>query len=320
MLRRGTLLLLTLLCAAFLSGCSRSTADVAAVPTEASPPTAVPTTEPSSTLSPPPATPTPGVVSNTPTPTPLPPVRMVSSYPIDSDKALVPDRPLVIVFDRPMNPEAVANAMTLSPAVEGVVEWPEPNRMVIRPAEPWAEGDHTLTLPAEALGNAGEPLEAPLVLRYSVGGRGVPVPILMYHAIEDLDEGASASEHTWTVAPAAFAEQMAYLLAEGWTTIAPGRLDGKAYSGWVTMSVVGIARLRDPSASPTGHWTHRPTKSDVPAPANTTSAGAPGRQTCASSARIAGADAANRRAVSRHISGCCAISAGVASTPSRAFS
>ena len=225
MLRRGTLLLLMLFAVTFLSGCTRSTADVAGAPpaeaaTEPPPPTAAPTLEPSPTLSPTPsATPTAA-----PTPTPLPPVRVVASYPIDGDKAFVPDRPLTIAFDRPMNPEAVAQALTLSPAVEGVVEWPEPQRMVIRPAEPWAEGEHALTLAAGPLGNAGEPLEAPLELRFSVGGRGVPVPILMYHAIEDLDEGASATKRTWTVSPAAFAEQMAYLLAEGWTTISPGQL------------------------------------------------------------------------------------------------
>jgi peptidoglycan/xylan/chitin deacetylase (PgdA/CDA1 family) len=189
-----------------------------AAPSAAPSLTTAPTLEPSPTLSPTPS-PTP-----TTTPTPLPPVRMVASYPIDGDMALVPDRPLVIEFDRPMNPEAVAGALTLSPAVEGVVEWPEPGRMVIHSSEPWAEGDHTLTLAAGALGSLGEPLSEPIVLRSSVGGRGVPVPILMYHAIEDLDEGASASKRTWTVSPGAFAEQMAYLLAEGWTSIAPSHL------------------------------------------------------------------------------------------------
>lgn len=223
MLRRGTLLVVALLCLIVVSGCSRSTAQpvaqqTAAAPTEAPPPTATPTTEPSPTL-PPTETPTP-----TQTPTPLPPVRIVASYPIDGDKALAPDRPVVITFDRPMNPEAVANALTISPAVEGMVEWPAPDRMMIRPNTPWSEGDYTVTLAAGPLGNQGEPLEAPLTLRFSGGGRGVPVPILMYHAIEELGEDASASKRTWTVSPAAFAEQMAYLQAEGWTTVSPDQL------------------------------------------------------------------------------------------------
>lgn len=228
MLRRGTFLPFTVLLIVLASGCVRSTADTAAAGTAAAelaapvgpPATATPAIEPS-----PPPSPTPSATPTAaPTPTPLPPVRVVASHPIDGDQALVPDRPLVIVFDRPMNAEAVAGALTLSPAVEGVVEWPEPNRMVIHPSEPWAEGEHTLSLAPGPLGNLGEPLEAPLVLRYGVGGRGVPVPILMYHAIEDLDEDAGASKRTWTVSPGAFAEQMAYLQAEGWTSIAPGQL------------------------------------------------------------------------------------------------
>ncbi|HHX44435.1 MAG TPA: polysaccharide deacetylase family protein [Chloroflexi bacterium] len=222
MLRRSTLRLLTLLCVTFLAGCTPSAAYVATPPpaaaTETPPATATPTRTPSATPSPAPtATPTLS-------PTPLPPVRVLRSYPIDGDQALVPDWPIVITFDRPMNPEAVAAALTLTPAVEGVVEWPEPNRMVIHPAEPWAEGDHTVELAAGPLGHLGERLEEPLTLRARVGGRGVPVPILMYHAIEDLDEGASASKRTWTVSPAAFAQQMAYLLNEGWTTVSPNAL------------------------------------------------------------------------------------------------
>lgn len=229
MLRCGTLLMLVLLQAMFLAGCVRSAADVAhdltlasPGPVEAPPPTTGPTVEPSPTLCPTPSvTPTP---VPTATPTALPPLRMVASYPIDGDRALAPDRPLVIDFDRPINPEALADALTVSPAVEGLIEWPKPNRMVLRPSEPWAGGEYALTLAAGALGNLGEPLEAPLTLRFSVGGRGVPVPILMYHAIEELDKGASALKRTWTVSPAAFAEQMAYLQAEGWTTVAPGEL------------------------------------------------------------------------------------------------
>ena len=239
LLRRAMLLPHALLCVALLASCSRSAANAAHSVAPAAP-TAAPTDIPAATVEPSPTfSPTPSATPTT-TPTPLPPVRMVASYPINGDKALVPERPLVVEFDRPMNPEAVAAALTLSSAVEGVaegpkalrvsqaeglaVEWPAPERMVIHPSQPWAEGEHTLTLAAVALGKLGEPLEEPLSLRFSVGGRGVPVPILMYHAIEDLDESASDSKRTWTVSPAAFGEQMSYLLAEGWTSVSPRQL------------------------------------------------------------------------------------------------
>jgi len=59
--------------------------------------------------------------SRTPTPqptnTPSPPPQIVRSYPIDGDQSIGSDRPLILEFDRPMNPDSVAAHLTISPTV-----------------------------------------------------------------------------------------------------------------------------------------------------------------------------------------------------------
>ena len=52
----------------------------------------------------------------------------------------------------------------------------------------------------------------------------MPVPVLMYHHILSLDEGATEGQRTWTVSPEAFADQMAYLTEHGWQSITPAEL------------------------------------------------------------------------------------------------
>jgi len=52
----------------------------------------------------------------------------------------------------------------------------------------------------------------------------VPIPILMYHALLELDAGATPTQLEWTTSPQNFAAQMDYLAQTGYTTIGFGDL------------------------------------------------------------------------------------------------
>jgi len=67
-------------------------------------------------------------------------------------------------------------------------------------------------------------LSKPFYLRFSRGGRGVSIPVLMYHNLHELDESATEGKRTWTVSPDAFAAQMTYLAEQGWHSISPQQM------------------------------------------------------------------------------------------------
>lgn len=182
-----------------------------------------------STLRPsPPPTRTP---APTPTGTPLPPPGVVASYPIDGDLAVVGDHPLVIVFDRPVDKDLILANLVITPSVEGQADWPSPERLVYASSEPWGELVYQVNLPLVAEGENGEPGRNVFSLRFACGGRGVPVPVLMYHHVKELEASASDYLRTWTVSPDAFADQMTYLVQHGWESISPTQLAAYFNSG-----------------------------------------------------------------------------------------
>lgn len=127
--------------------------------------------------------------------------------------------PLVLVFDQPMNTASVESALLISPTVEGSFTWPQPERMVFTPVA-WAEDTrYTVTLSPDARSMAGAPLVAPLEMTFATGGAGVPIPILMYHALLELGDNATSVQREWTTSPQSFAAQMDYLAQAGYTTI-----------------------------------------------------------------------------------------------------
>ena len=222
--------ILILLCA----GCASGETPVPSAPLSVLP--AVTATErPSETptqsaMAPSTTTPTPSLhPSATPTPspthTPGPPLQVVSSYPFDGDQAVEGGRPLVIEFDRPIETDSVGAHLVISPAIPGRIEWPTSQRLVYVPDTAWAAGvSYSLTLSPDLASAEGTRMSQPFHLCFSSGGRGVPVPVLMYHHILELDDGASEGQRTWTVSPDAFAAQMAYLDDQGWRTISPAQL------------------------------------------------------------------------------------------------
>jgi peptidoglycan/xylan/chitin deacetylase (PgdA/CDA1 family) len=205
-----------------LSGCqSEAAAGTAARSLETEPPptaTSRATAQPTATASP----------SSTPSPTPLstsstriiaPPPTVVASYPIADDVNVPPTASLILVFDQPMDRAAVESALIISPTVEGRFSWPQPERMIFTPTA-WAEDTtYMVILGAGAHSTAGESLTAPVEMSFATGGAGVPIPILMYHALLELDADATSTQLEWTTSPQNFAAQMDYLAQAGYTAI-----------------------------------------------------------------------------------------------------
>ncbi|HHX64954.1 MAG TPA: polysaccharide deacetylase family protein [Chloroflexi bacterium] len=196
------------------------TPDEAATPSPFPSPTPVMTEEPATPLPEPTFTPAP-------TATPGPPPRIVGSYPIHGDEAVSPDHALVIEFDMPMDPGSTEAALSISPTVPGEVRWASDKRLTFVPDGGWPanEGGYEVVLSVAAHSAQGTPLSEPFSLHFDLGGRGMPIPVLMYHRISVLPDDATALQRTWTVSPDAFAEQMRYLAREGWHSIFPAQID-----------------------------------------------------------------------------------------------
>lgn len=200
-----------------LSGCQNGPPiGMTTLPVATAPPltvTLAPT--PTATITPFP-TPLPTLAS---TPTPTPPPALIASHPIAGDLAVPLSAPLVLVFDQPMDRAAVESALVISPTVEGRFSWPQPERMVFTPTA-WAEDTaYAVELGAGARSAAGQALASPKEILFATGGAGVPIPILMYHALLELGADATPTQLEWTSSPQSFAAQMDYLAQAGYTTI-----------------------------------------------------------------------------------------------------
>ena len=136
------------------------------------------------------------------------------------------DRPLILVFDQPMDQAALADNLSISPTAEVTFAWPATDRVTITAKEGWTADAYDITLKDGMRSISGVKMAAPFQFSFEVGGHGVPVPILMYHNIKDLDNESDVSESqlAWTVSETAFKEQMYYLRDNGWHTISPKML------------------------------------------------------------------------------------------------
>ncbi len=160
----------------------------------------------------------------TSTPTPIPSPRVALSYPMDGDQQVVPGRPLIIEFDRPMDQASVNARLVISPAVQGRITWPAPNRLAFSPDQPWSLTTYEVALAPGALSAQGVPMREAWRLRFGCRGRGVPVPVLTYHHVAPLSPQAGKVLRMNAVSPEAFSAQMAYLAEQGWVTISPTQL------------------------------------------------------------------------------------------------
>lgn len=157
----------------------------------------------------------------TPTPGPRDDVPAVSaSFPVNGDAGVPADAPAVLVFNRPMDRASVETAVAIAPSIPVTLTWAGDQRLLIAPDAWRAETTYTLTLTNAARTAAGEPLARPFAVRFKANPDGeVPIPILMYHALVDLDPDASESLREWSNSPASFAAQMDYLDREGYNPI-----------------------------------------------------------------------------------------------------
>lgn|GEM_PF-1055991 len=185
----------------------------AQAPTDTSPaPTAEPTVA---------ATATPS-----PEPTPSEPPALVASNPINGDLTMSGERPIVLEFNQAMDQATLLDNLSIEPAVELVLSWPEPNKAQLVPVGGWTADAYQLTLKGSAASAGGQTLGQDSVIAFETGGYGVPIPIIMYHNIYTYQDIADASEEqlTWTVSKEAFSEQMHYLADNGWHTIDSGQI------------------------------------------------------------------------------------------------
>lgn len=186
------------------------------------PPTLAPTFTPQPTPTPEPTA--------APTPTLGPPPNLVASYPIEGDTVVRAEFPLTLEFDRPLDRGSVEEGLRITPETAGAWEWPVDNVAVFRPEGGWTQGAYEVTVDGVRAVD-GVPLGEGLALRFGTGGKGIPVPALMYHDVKELGPEANDVQRTWTVSPEGFAEQMAYLAREGWHTIYPAQFLAYAQEG-----------------------------------------------------------------------------------------
>ncbi len=169
----------------------------------------------------------------TPSPSPTPqPASVVASFPIDGDGAVLPERDIVLAFDQPMDEASLRAAWQISPAITGSITLSGGLHMCFASEIPWASGiSYEATLRDSAHSVDGGALAEPFTVRFRTDGRGAPIPILMYHRIEELGEDASEGMRTYTVSPESFEEQLRYLRDHGWQSIGPEALESYLLRG-----------------------------------------------------------------------------------------
>ena len=152
------------------------------------------------------ATPTP---QPTATPSAAPAPLVIASFPVDGDAGVPPDAPLRLVFSAPVDASMIAAGLRIEPAVAYTVEQPAPAEILIRPAAWSPATDYTVAL-----------ADPPWQIHFAAndGGRA-PLPILMYHRIQELPADASAGVKEWTTSPDTFIAQLDYLAAHGYQPI-----------------------------------------------------------------------------------------------------
>ena len=79
------------------------------------------------------------------TPLPLPPPRLLDRRPAPgAEQAL--DAPIALTFDQPMDQGSVEAALTLSPTVEGRIEWLDERILSFVPENELARGNRTIEI------------------------------------------------------------------------------------------------------------------------------------------------------------------------------
>lgn len=86
------------------------------------------------------------------------PPRIIDVWPLPGVE-LAPDDTLTITFDWPMDQASVEAAFSITPALDGLLEWADTRTLVFRPAQPWPlSTEYLLQIRDDARSEAGVPL------------------------------------------------------------------------------------------------------------------------------------------------------------------
>ena len=120
-----------------------------------------------------PVAPTVTPVTPTARPTPLPPVspQVIQMSPARGEEQLL-DAPVQLVFDQPMDTDAVEAAFTIEPAVAGDLEWVTARMVQFKPAGKGFERAtrYTISLKEVARSEAGLALRTPVQFHFDTVG------------------------------------------------------------------------------------------------------------------------------------------------------
>jgi len=149
----------------------------------------------------------------------------VASYPIDGDLAIAPLDCIDLQFDRPMDWDALDAAVSVMPPMDWERSVLDTAYTVCLKATSWQPGTaYQVAVGVGAAAADGATLEVPLALHFAIGGKGAPIPVLMYHHFAELGADATQGQRDWTVSPKALAEQLDYLQEHGYHSISPTQL------------------------------------------------------------------------------------------------
>jgi peptidoglycan/xylan/chitin deacetylase (PgdA/CDA1 family) len=183
------------------------------------------TRHPATPSLPAPATPTvTAAPTRVPPPTPIPPpVHVLRTCPIDGDTDLLPPAPVHIVFDQPMDADPAALSVAITPDLPFSVEWIAPEHLLLRTAPRQPGTEYQLTL-STARSRKGGSLAQPLSLTFGQGGLGAPIPILMYHRVQPLEDDVWEAIREWTVSPMQLASHLDLLASLGANVVPLGQV------------------------------------------------------------------------------------------------
>ena len=125
---------------------------------------------------------------------------------------------MLVILESSVDTKKVEASFVFSPTLPGQVSWLDSKKVAFLPQGLGANKLYTMTF---ALRGRGEDVDAHTVFTatFSTGTGGVPIPILMYHRLQELSPDAGQHQRDWTVAPANLEKQLRCLADRGYRTI-----------------------------------------------------------------------------------------------------
>jgi len=128
------------------------------------------------------------------------------------------DAQILLVLEDNIDVEKVEASFVFSPTLPGRIAWLDSRRVAFVPQGLAVNKPYAMTF---ALHGKGAALEARAIFTatFSAGTRSAPIPILMYHRLQDLQPDANKPQKDWAVSPANFERQLQHLAQRRYHTI-----------------------------------------------------------------------------------------------------